>query len=79
MSWGFSFEIGFGLVVELFSFDIEDNFCGVVEEDPCGSVAQDVTEAVLGGVVNPLPHPDLVGLASRRWLAQAGGGGVVVD
>lgn len=44
-------------VLEVVSGWVEDDFRRVVEEDSGGPVAQQISESVLGGVVDPLFHP----------------------
>jgi hypothetical protein len=38
---------------------IQDNLSGVIEEHSRETVTQEVTEAILGRVINPLLHVDL--------------------
>ena len=47
-------------IVEVEAVWVEANLCRVVEEDACCFITEAVAEAVLGRVVNPLLHPDLV-------------------
>ena len=56
-------------VVEMEAVRVEANLCGVVKEDTRGLIAQAIAKAVLGGVVDPLLHPDLVvALGSRTHV-----------
>jgi len=56
------------VVVELRARGLGHYLCGIVEENTCRHVGQQVAETVLGRVVNPLGDPDLRSLihSTRR-------------
>lgn len=55
-------------VVDVMTVRVENDLCGVIEENTCCLVAQVVAQAVLGRVVNPLLHPNLVLLGQSELL-----------